>query len=319
MRYLAAVLVVVAMAALTLTGLRAAPDDAPVPNVFEITAKGLTFDAPDSVPAGWTTFRLNNASGMVHFAVIERMPDSIGVAEQQQDVAPVFQEGMDLLNEGKPDSAMAAFGALPPWFGEIVFMGGPGFAAPGQTATSTVYLEAGTYMIECYVKTNGVFHSYNPNPDVYGMVHEFTVTEAASDADEPTPTLAIVLSGEAGMTVEGDITPGRHTVAVHFKDQRAHENFVGHDVHLARLEEDTDLSTLATWMDWTQPMGLETPAPAVFIGGLNEMPAGSTGYFTVDLTPGRYAWIAEVPNAEQKGMLKTFTVPPMRTSAGSGE
>jgi hypothetical protein len=29
---------------------------------------------------------------------------------------------------------------------------------------------------------------------------------------------------------------------------------------------------------------------------LNDMPAGSHGHFTVDLQPGDYAFIAEVPN-----------------------
>jgi uncharacterized cupredoxin-like copper-binding protein len=290
-------------------------DDAPLhlpkdPNVVEIVARGLTFEAPDEIPSGWTTFRLKNESGMVHFALIERLPEGIGLEEQQEEVAPVFQEGMDLLNEAKVDAAMEAFGKLPAWFGDLVFLGGPGLVSPGRSAEATVYLEPGTYMIECYVKTKGVFHSYNPDPDTYGMVHALTVTEEESGASAPTPTLEITLSSEQGMEVDGTVGAGQHTVAVHFSDQVAHENFVGHDVHLVRLEEDTDMEVLKRWMDWTQPTGLETPAPAVFVGGINEMPAGETAYFTVVLEPGRYALIAEVPNAGEKGMLKTFTVPP---------
>ena len=38
------------------------------------------------------------------------------------------------------------------------------------------------------------------------------------------------------------------------------------------------------------------------------MPAGSTGYFTVTLEPGDYAWVSEVPGASSKGMLKRFSV-----------
>lgn len=282
------------------------PDD---PNVVEIVARGLTFEAPDVIASGWTTFRLTNESDMVHFAVVERLPEGIGLKDQQEEVAPPFQEGMDLLNEGKAEAAMEAFGKLPAWYGDLVMLGGPGLVAPGRSAEATVYLEPGTYMIECYVKTNGVFHTYNPDPDTYGMVHEFTVTEEASGASAPMPTLEIRLSSERGMEVDGAMTLGLHTVAVHFTDQQVHENFVGHDVHLARLEDDTDMEALTTWMDWTQPTGLETPAPAVFVGGTNEMPAGKTAYFTVELEPGRYAWIAEVPKPGEKGMLRTFTVP----------
>jgi hypothetical protein len=40
------------------------------------------------------------------------------------------------------------------------------------------------------------------------------------------------------------------------------------------------------------------------------MPAGGTAYFTATLEPGRYAWIAEVTNPAEKGMLKIFVVPP---------
>lgn len=279
------------------------------PNVVEVTAQGLDFLAPDEIPSGWTTFRFNNESGMIHFATVQRLPEGIGVEDHQAEVAPPFQEGMDLLNEGEVEAAMEAFGQLPEWFGEVVILGGPGFTSAGGTAEATVYLEPDTYMLECYVKTEGVFHSYNPDPDVYGMVHEFTVTEEASGAPEPSATLELSLSSERGIEVEGEVGPGEHTVAVHFEDQAVHENFVGHDVHLVRLEEGTDTEVVATWMDWTQATGLETPAPAVFLGGLNEMPAGATGYFTVTLEPGLYAWVAEVPNPAEKGMLKTFTVP----------
>jgi hypothetical protein len=287
------------------------------PNVVEVTARGLTLEAPDSISSGWTTFQLKNESDMTHFAVLERMPEGIGVVEQQEVVAPVFQEGMNLLNEGDVDSAMAAFGKLPPWFGEIVFMGGPGLIAPGRTAEATLYLEPGTYVLECYVKTNGVFHSYNPSPDGYGMVHEITVTADSSGAPAPTSTMDLTISSERGIEVGGDIEPGEHTIAVHFEDQVVHEHFIGHDVHLVRLQDDTAIEELAAWMDWTQPTGLQTPAPAEFVGGTNEMPAGETAYFTVDLEPGNYAWIAEVPDPVGKGMLVEFTVPAAGESAAS--
>ena len=282
-------------------------DVTPGTGVVEVTARGRTFEMPDTIPSGWTMFRFVNESGLVHFGLVERIPDEIGVAEQQEQVAPVFQAGMDLLAAGQPDSALDAFGELPLWFGDIVFLGGPGLTSPGRTSTATVYLEPGTYLLECYVKTDGVFHSFNPDPSINGMVHEFTVTAAKSGAAEPQGTIRVELSREGGMAVSGDLDAGEHTVQVQFVDQVAHENLVGHDVHLARLD-DTDIDTLAAWMDWTQPHGLETPAPVTFLGGLNEMPAGSTGYFTATLEPGRYALVAEVPGSEEKGMLRTFDV-----------
>ncbi len=267
------------------------------------------FDAPDVIPSGWTTFRFRNESPVVHFIVVEKMPAGHGVEAHQAEVAPVFQDGLNLLVAGQVDSALQRFGDLPAWFSEIVFLGGPGLTASGRTSQATVYLEPGTYLLECYVKTDGVFHSFNPDPDTYGMVHQFTVTEEPSGAAEPSATVRIEISAAGGIVMEGTPQPGKQTVAVHFIDQTVHENFVGSDVHLVRVTQEPDLEALERWMDWSQPGGLQTPAPAIFLGGLNEMPAGRTGYFTVVLEPGDYAWISEVPGSLEKGMLKRFHVP----------
>lgn len=253
---------------------------------------------------------------MVHFALVQRLPDGVGIAEQQRQVAPVFQDGMNLLNAGETDAAMQKFGELPEWFGQIVYTGGPGLLSPGRTSESIVHLEPGTYLIECYVKTNGIFHSFNPDTLVYGMVHQLTVTDARSDASAPEPTVGLTISSDGGIETPPNVVAGEHTIAVRFEDQRAHENFLGHDVHLVRLGETTDVSRVAAWMDWTQRTGLETPAPAEFLGGTNEMPAGTTGYFTALLEPGRYAWVAEVPNPEDKGMLREFEVTTGEREAG---
>jgi len=300
------------MVALVATGCSgtAEQDAAPAatPGVVDIVAQGLTYEAPDETPSGWTTFRFHNESAMTHFAVVERLPEGIGIAEHQKIVAPIFQQGMDLLNAGDTDAAMAKFGTLPEWFPQIVFTGGPGLTAPGHTSQATIRLEPGRYLLECYVKTGGIFHSYNPDTTAYGMVHAFTVTDEVSPVTEPEADVALTLSGERGIEGAGDLAPGTHTVSVTFEDQKAHENFLGHDVHLVRIAEGADMDALATWMDWSGKTGLQTPAPAEFLGGLEEMPAGSIGYFTVTLEPGRYAWISEVTKPQTKGMLREFTV-----------
>jgi hypothetical protein len=275
---------------------------------MNVVARGLSFEAPAEVPLGWTTIRFENLSPMVHFVVVERLPEGQGASSQQELVAPVFQRGMDLIAAGDMDGAMAEFGTLPPWFGDIVFMGGPGLTSAGQTSQATVYLEPGTYLLECYVKTAGVFHSYNPDPAILGMVHEFTVTAEASGAVEPSPTLSVRISSASGIEIEGTPSAGTHMVRVDFDDQVVHENFVQHDVHVARIPDGFDLATLEAWMNWVDPAGLQTPSPVEFIGGTNEMPGGTYAYFTVTLTPGTYALVAEVPGALGKGMLQTFTV-----------
>lgn len=277
-------------------------------HIMEVRARGLSFQAPSDMPAGWTTIKLINQSGMTHFAVIEKLPEGGDIEAHQKEVAPLFQQGMDQLSAGDTDAAMQTFGKLPEWFGKVVMLGGPGLTAPGRTSTSIVHLDPGRYLLECYVKTDGRFHSYNPDPETYGMVHAFTVHQASASTQPPEADLAIDISSTDGFDVPAHVTPGHHVVSVHFEDQKPYANFVGHDVQLIRLDDTTDLDAVAGWMDWTRPHGLETPAPAQFLGGMQEMPAGSTGYFDVDLAPGRYAWIAEIPDPASHGMLKTFTV-----------
>jgi hypothetical protein len=136
-----------------------------------------------------------------------------------------------------------------------------------------------------------------------GMARQLTVTSDPSGASAPEADLEITLSN-LELAIEGDVTGGDQTVAVHFEE---HPEFgLGNDVHVVRLEDGTDLDDVASWMDWMNVDGLREPAPAAFVGGAHEMPVGHTSYFTVDLTPGRYAWIAE--SAADKGMVREFAI-----------
>ena len=85
---------------------------------------------------------------------------------------------------------------------------------------------------------------------------------------------------------------------------------MGHDINLVKVAEGADLTVLEQWMDWSQPKGLISPAPEGFdfLGGINDMPGGSTGYFKADLSPGNYVLVSEVPNTSQKNMMVSFTV-----------
>lgn len=271
--------------------------------VVDIVASGLQLHAPSTIPAGWTTFRLDNQSAVTHFVAIEKLPAGKTLADSEAEVLPIFQAGMDLLIAGDVPAALAKFGELPAWFFNIVFTGGPGLTAPGGSSEVTVHLEPGTYVLECYVKTpGGQFHSY------LGMVAQIVVTDDESGAAEPEPTMELTVRN-SGFAFPAEVRPGHHVVAVHFAEQQTNGNFVGNDVHLVRLADDTDLDELSDWMNWTAPAGLATPAPARFLGGIEEMPAGRTGYIDLVLRPGRYAWVGEVDDAIGKGMLRTFIVP----------
>jgi hypothetical protein len=271
-------------------------------NLVEVRTTGMNFILPDEIPSGWTTFRYSNESVLTHFMLVDKLP----VVDGKQityadfgDIPPIFRDAMDLINVGKSAEGFAEFSRLPSWFSEIIFSGGVGLVSPGETAQTTIYVDPGTYVVECYVKTDGIFHT---------MTEQVIVKEKSLKQTPPTATMNLEISREGGIEVLTEAKAGLQTIGVHFKDQGPHEHFLGHDVHLVKLEQGSDLEELNSWMTWTTPEGLNTPAPVKFLGGAQDMPAGKTGYITVDLKPGNYAWIAEVPDPESKNMLKQFTV-----------
>lgn len=274
-------------------------------DVIDITTRSMEFKTADTISSGWNTFRYKNRSNEPHFFVMEKYPKGKTIENTKKEIGPIFDNGMDLINEGKPKEGLAEFNKLPKWFFEVVFSGGSGLIAPKHTSETTIKLEPGYYIMECYVKMpNGKFHS------TMGMLKQIIVTEEKSGNAPPEEAIAVNISSTEGIDYEGIISRGEQIFSVEFIDQVVHENFVGHDVNLVKLDDNASLEALENWMDWTDPKGLITPVPegVTFLGGVNDSPAGSVGYFKATLEPGKYAVIAEVPNALKKGMLKTFLV-----------
>jgi len=274
-------------------------------SVIDILTEDMEFQMPDTIPSGWVTFRYKNASPQAHFIMVDDYPDGKTLDTIKARVVPVFDEGMNFINEGKMEEGFAAFGKLPEWFPEAKFIGGTGLVSPNHVATSTMKISPGYYIFECYVKmSNGAFHVS------MGMVKEVIVSDTDSGNSEPQADLAIEISSTEGIVFKDSIGARNHTFSVHYKDQIVHENFVGHDVNLAKLDDNADMDTLNIWMDWSNPKGLLEPAPAgvTFLGGMNNMLAGDTGYFTATLEPGRYVLVSEVNDPASKNLLKTFIV-----------
>ena len=271
-----------------------------------IVTNAMEFKTKDTWNAGWNTIKYRNNSNETHFILFDKYPEGKTIEDAEKEVGPPFQNGMDLINEGKFEEANEEFGKLPEWFQQVEFTGGVGLISAKSTAKSTIYLEPGTYIIECYVKmANGVFHN------TQGMAKQIEVVEAEeSNNEEPQADYTINISATDGIVMDERPSPGNKTFAVEFGEQKVHENFVQHDVHLVWMDEGADMAQLNSWMNWADPKGLQTPAPQgfKFLGGMQEMATGGTGYFTAELRPGNYVLISEVPDPESKGLLKTFSV-----------
>ena len=269
--------------------------------VVDYAARDYAFVGPAEIPSGWVTIRMANEGLEHHFVVLTLLPEGKTIEDYVSDVGVPFDQAWEALRTGAVDKAGA--GAmlgelLPEWYASAASMGGPGLVAPGRVGQATMRLTPGDYVMECYVKTaDGVFHV------ALGMAMPLTVTEEDTGATPPHADLKITLFRDS-MAVEGIPAAGQQTVAVNFDEHP--EYGLGNDVHVVRLEDGTDLDEVVEWMDWMNVDGLRAPSPAAFVGGVHEMPAGFTAFFTVDLDPGHYAWISE--SGAARGMVEEFTV-----------
>ena len=269
-------------------------------NIVKVIAKDFKFQVDDEIKSGWTTFQFENKGHAVHFFLFNRIPDTIPYSAYHEKVSIPFQIVFDSIKAGtsKADAGAMLGEMIPAWyFTGVKSMGGTGFVAGGKTTQITVNIDPGTYVMECYIKEKGVFHT------TLGMMKEVKVLEETTQMKPPKSNMNIILTNHQIVT-EGDIKAGKNTIAVYFNEHP--EIGLGNDVHLIKLDDDTDMDKVIYWLDWMNVNGLEPPSPVEFLGGVQEMPVGNTEYFTVNIEPGNYAWISESYGA--MGMLKKFTV-----------
>lgn len=281
----------------------AAADPASEAGLVEVTTTDYAFTAPPRVPSGWTTWRMTNEGEQTHFLLLWRVPEDRNFGDFTSQINQPFNEFFARYQAGElgREEFLQELGAvLPDWFGSLERSGGPGFTAPGRTSQTTVRLEPGNYVMECYVRApdeEGVkFHN------ALGMLRPLVVTDEPSGASPPEADIEMTLSNYE-LAIEGEPTRGEQTVRVHVTEE-PEGGLLGHNVHLVRLAGDTTTREVAEWMDWVD--ALQPPAPAEFLGGAEQVQAGQTSYFTVSLEPGRYAWISE--GSAANGMVKEFTI-----------
>lgn len=276
------------------------------PPTVDIVAEDHELTAPDSIRAGWTTFRMHNQGSEHHLFTFLRLPEGVTYQEFEQEVIASYDsvwsrgvlEGTIPLSEWRGRLGEL----LPEWSSELVQPGGISLTAPGRTAETTIRMEPGTYAMECYVKTpDGQFHA------LAGMVRPLTVVRDSSDAQPPESDHELTVSN---LDLEGvdSVSAGEHTFAVHFEEglDPTGDLYLHQHLHLARLEEENAREELTEWMDTWEDENPIMPAPVEFLGGAQHMPAGNTAYVNVELVPGRYGWVLGWP--PEHGEVASFVV-----------
>ena len=268
-------------------------------NIIDVVAKDFTFQVDSIIPSGWSTFRMKNTGMMEHFFFLTKLPDTITFNDYVYGVGAAFGKSWNAYKDGKVDKggAYGILGAnLPAWYANATAMGGIGMISGGQVGITSMKLTPGNYVMECYIKAaNGQFHSE------LGMINPITVTDEVTKMEPPQPNAEVFLMNET-MELKGELLKGDNILAVNFKEHPAVG--LGNDIHLIKVDENTNMDDVTFWMDWLNIGGLTSPGPAIFMGGAHEMPVGYIAYFNFNLESGIYALVAETPI----GRNKTFTV-----------
>jgi uncharacterized cupredoxin-like copper-binding protein len=250
----------------------------PATHTLTVIARDFAFQAPDSIPAGWTTLRLVNEGPSLHHLVLVRLDSGKTVAD--------FHAAMQSPNAPPPA-----------WAVTVPSVNAPD---PKSSANATTDLVPGNYVMLCFVDIPDHAPHFTK-----GMVRPLTVTAAAGGSAQTAPTadVVIALKDYAFTVSSGSLSAGTHTIQV--KNDGPQE----HELELVKLAPGKTMKDLGAW--FAKPEG---PPPGSAIGGVVGVMKGSAGYFTVDLSAGNYAFVCFVPDAKDKkahvehGMVKEFTV-----------
>ena len=245
--------------------------------VVVVHAKDYRYVAPKSIKAGANTFHLVNDGKEVHHLTIMKL----AAGKTMGDFA----------------AAMKKPGPPPSW---VTSVGGPNAAVPGASSDATLTLEAGNYVLLCFVPSPG-----ETAPHVMkGMLHPLKVVAAKSTATVPAPDITVTLA-DYGFTFDKPLTVGHHEVKVVNAGTQTHE------VVLMELLPGKTMKDMGNWIERDMMKGAPPGRP---IGGMSNLDNGRTGSFPVDLHPGHYGMICFVPDAKDgkphsmHGMTKEIDV-----------
>jgi len=247
-------------------------------HVVEVSAGEFFFQAPDSIPAGLTTFRLRQI-GLVHHRVAVGGAARDSLASDRGDQTRGFHMmWLVRLDSGK---TVADFyrakeaGERTPWARHL---GGPGFAMPPGTSNATLVLEPGNYVVSCFVgsarEDRTRFHLLN------GMLRALTVLpNPAPVAAMPAPDVVIRVSESGALQYSAPIVAGRRVLRIENAGPRSYEFSVRRVVRGR---------TTAEALAW-RPGDIATrPPPFEPRGGLADVPSGGSLITTMDFEPGDY-------------------------------
>jgi hypothetical protein len=249
---------------------------APVQRIVEFNAHDYQFTAPETLPAGVSTIRLVNHGREPHHGQLLRLNEGVSYE----------QFGAALESEG--DAALRFISAE----------GGPGTIGRDGSSEVTVDLKPGSYVLACFISApDGVPHLAK------GMLKPIQVTSASTGTAASVQSKTTFTMKDFSFEMPAKLPAGRGTYRVVNLGPQIHE------LNIVKLAPGTSVENALEWAN--APAG---PPPFEFAGGINAFSADGSGYMHLDLTPGQYVAVCNVPDPASNlphahlGMYKAFSV-----------
>lgn len=245
------------------------------PREVRVVTHDYSFDMPDTLQAGVTTFRLHNEGQEAHHLMFLRLDDG----KELRDVV----------------ASLAEPKAHPAWMHAF---GGPNGVTRTHDAVVTFELPAGRYAVVCVI----------PSPDHIGhagkgMAKIVTVQPATARAERmPSGDVTIALK-EYGFEFSHPITTGHHRIEIVNQGKQLHELIL---LRMVPGKHATD------FVKWAQSH--DGPSPGERFGGVTDIAPGAKQLIDVDLPAGDYGLICRVRDAadgnfhDQHGMTMDIKV-----------
>jgi hypothetical protein len=251
-------------------------DANPVPEIT-IDAADYSYTAPETVTAGWVRVTLTNSGAEPHHVQFLQLND--GVTVQQFEDALKQAEG--------PALAMTKQ------------VGGVGAVHPGGSAQAVINLPAGEYVILCLIPSPSDQMAHHTK----GMIKSLTVANGDNQATEPVASLTVSLK-DFMFEMPDSLPAGRIVIKVMNLGPEPHE------FNILRLEDGKTVEDVKAFLS-----GAGGPPPFAPVGGMNGLDVGLSGYAELELAPGNYVAICNIPSPKGNGaphfmlgMVQGFTV-----------
>ena len=249
--------------------------------VVDVNAGEFFFQAPVSIPAGLTTFRLHQV-GMAAERLREGGRGRSLVLHEGDNTHGVHMLNIFRLEDGKTYTDLVeAFRAraATPWAKNL---GGPFFVFPPRTTNVTLDLEPGSYALVCPV--GAAREDQTRNHILKGMIRPFTVVPATGPkATAPRPDLVIRIMKDGTADLSAPVTAGRQIINV--------ENTTtdGHQIAFWRLQKGQVTDDRRALID---------RGDMIPWAGLEAVPPGWSLMMTTEFEPGIYEVISAGKNSQ---------------------